>query len=137
MLPDQYAREDEVCPVREELLGELYRASKLGLPVLLSTVAPDIRVLLALFCYRRSHLHTIGLAIAADCDEDELVRSGGPVGAALFAKSRESPQPRPVASHYAQRRKITLATGPLRKMARIDNELDEEASESVPAVRCS
>jgi hypothetical protein len=134
MLADRHAPEDEVCPVCDELLGELYSASKLGLPVLVATVAPDIRAMLALFCYRRSHLHTMGLAIAASCDEEDLVRSGGRVGAALFARSREAPQPPPVESHYTNRRRITLATGPLRKMAPIDDEPDEDVSEPVPVV---
>ena len=128
MLADQHASEDEVCPVCDELLGELYSASKLGLPVLVATVAPDIRAMLALFCYRRSHLHSMGLAIAASCDEDDLVRSGGRVGTALFTRSREAPQPPPLPSQSANRRKITLATGPLRIIAPIDDEPDVEAS---------
>ena len=126
MLTDRYKSEDEVCPVCDELLGELYSASKLGLPVLVASVAPDIRAMLALFCYRRSHLHTMGLAIAASCDEGDLVRAGGRVGAVLFARSREAPPPPPVASHYANRQNITLATGPLRKMDPIDDGPDEE-----------
>jgi hypothetical protein len=40
---------------------------------LVASVAPDIRALLALYCYRRSHLHTRGVAIAASCDQDDLV----------------------------------------------------------------
>ena len=125
---------DEVCPVRDELLGELYKASKLGLPVLVSTVPTDVRSMLALFCYRRSHLHTLGLVIAASCDEDDLVKWGGRLGAAIFVKSREAPQPKPVESNYATRRKITLATGPLRKMLPFDDEPDEEAGEPIQTV---
>jgi hypothetical protein len=37
----QFMIGDEICPVREELLGELYSASKLGMPVLVATVPPD------------------------------------------------------------------------------------------------
>jgi hypothetical protein len=85
--------------------------------------------MLALFCYRRSHLHTLGLAIAASCHEDDLVRLGGRLGAALFARSREAPQPQPVESHFTNRRKVTLATGQRRTMPPIDNEPDDEASE--------
>jgi hypothetical protein len=90
MLPHQHVFEDDVCPVRDELLGELYSASKVGLPVLIATVTPDLRAQLALFCYHRSHLHTIGLAIAASCDEDDLVQLGGTVGASLYAPSRHT-----------------------------------------------
>jgi hypothetical protein len=124
---------DDICPVREELLGELYGASKLGLPVLVATVPPDARAMLALFCYRRSHLHELGLAIAASCDEDDLVRWGARLGAVVFAKSREAPPSLPaVSSPY--RREITLATGPLRTMLPIDDDSDEEIDESVMAV---
>ena len=48
MLPHQHVFEDDVCPVRDELLGELYSASKVGLPVLIATVTPDLRAQLAL-----------------------------------------------------------------------------------------
>ena len=91
MLPDRRMPEDEVCPVRDELLGELYCAAEHGVSDLVASVAPDIRALLALYCYRRSHLHTRGVAIAASCDQDDLVRWGGHVGAFLFARSREAP----------------------------------------------
>jgi hypothetical protein len=129
MLPHQHMLEDDVCPVRDELLGELYSASKVGLPILIATVTPDLRAQLALFCYHRSHLHTIGLAIAASCNEDDLVQLGGTVGASLYARSREAPSPAPVASHYTNRRKITLATGPVREMPAFE-EPDDEATES-------
>jgi hypothetical protein len=126
MLPDRRIPEDEVCPVRDELLGELYRADEHGVSDLVASVAPDIRALLALYCYRRSHLHMRGVVIAASCDQDDLVRSGGRVGAFLFARSREAASPASVASFFGTRRTVTLATGPLRKMLPIDDEPDEE-----------
>jgi hypothetical protein len=129
MLADQYMLDNEVCPVRDELLGELYGASKHGLPALLATVPPTVRAMLALFCYHRSHLHSMGLVIAASCDEDDLVRLGGRVGSNLYSRAREAPEPPPLASHNANRRKITLATGTLRNMAPIDDEPDDEFSE--------
>ena len=64
--------DSDPCPVPDEMLGELYRASKAGLPELIATVSPDVRAALALYCYRRGHLKGIGLAIASTCD---LVRS--------------------------------------------------------------
>src|SRR5437870_1143230 len=129
MLPHRQMSEDEVCPVRDELLGELYHADENCISDLVAIVAPDIRAHLALYCYRRSHLHTRGLAIAASCDEDDLVRSGGHVGAFLFARSREAPGPAPIASAFITRRTVTLATGPLRKMLPIDDEPDQEDCE--------
>ena len=132
MLPDPYTADEDVCPVRDELLGELYRSNKLGLPVLVATVPPHLRAMLALFCYRRSHLHSLGLAIAASCEEDDLVRLGGRVGANLHARSREV-QPAPLAPLNSNRRKITLASGQLRTMAPLVDEPDDEA-EPAPAV---
>jgi hypothetical protein len=125
MMPDPSTREEEICPVSDDLLGVLYRSDKQGIAELVETVAPNIRVLLALFCYPRSHLHTMGLAIAATCEEEDLVRFGGRVGAILYARSREAPQLGSVPSHAAERRRITLATGPLRQMIPLDDELDE------------
>src|SRR4051794_11886704 len=135
MLSDSHVLGDEICPVREELLGELYSASKLDMPIVVTALAPDTRASLALFCYRRSHLRTMGLAIAAACDEDDLVRSGGMVGANLFARSRETPQKTNGAK--ANRRNITLATGSLRNVSPIDEEPEEELRDSVALVHCA
>ena len=123
---------EDVCPVREELLGELYRANKHGLPVLVATVPPQLRAMLALFCYRRSHLHSLGLAIAASCEEDDLIRLGGRVGMTLATRSREE-QPPALAPSNAKR-KITLATGLLRTMAPLEDEPDDgDLAEAAPA----
>ena len=124
---------DDVCPVRDELLGELYRANDLCVPGFVYTLAPDIRASLALFCYRRSHLHSIGLAIAAGCDKDSLVWAGGSVGAFVFACSREA-SPREVQSPRADRRKITLATGVLRMFADDDDMALETPTGPLPLV---
>jgi hypothetical protein len=50
---------------------------------------------------RRSHLEKAGLAVAAICNEEELVAAGGLLGRSLFVKSRNtgsgagnSPQPK-------------------------------------------
>ena len=53
MLAGRRMPEEEVCPVRDELLGELYHADENCVSDLVATVAPDIRVLLALYCYHR------------------------------------------------------------------------------------
>jgi hypothetical protein len=107
---------DDVCPIRDELLGELCRADDLFVPDFVHSLAPDVRASLALFCYRRGHLHSMGLAIAASCDKDDLVSAGGNVGAFIFACSREAARQK-LMSPRADRRKITLATGVLRVFA--------------------
>jgi hypothetical protein len=110
--------------VRDELLGELCRADDVFVPGFVYSLAPDVRASLALFCYRRTHLHSIGLAIAASCDEDSLVWAGGSVGAFVFACSRQA-SPREVQSPRTDRRKITLATGVLRMFANDDEMVQE------------
>ena len=116
--------DSDPCPVTDDLLGELYRANKNGLPELIATVSPDVRAALAMYCYRRGHLKSIGLAIASTCDIYDLETVGGTAGAALFARSREVAPAAPVASQYVARQKITLASGSLRKSLPIDEDVE-------------
>jgi len=125
--------DSDPCPVTDDLLGELYRANKNGLPELIATVSPDVRAALAMYCYRRGHLKSIGLAIASTCNLYDLETVGGTAGAALYARSREAAPPPPVASQYVARQKITLASGSLRKSLPIDEEVElDDAPESDP-----
>jgi hypothetical protein len=125
--------DSDPCPVTDDLLGELYRASKNGLPELIETVSPDVRAALALYCYRRGHLKGIGLVIASTCEKYDLETHGGTAGAALHARAREVAPATPTASHYVARQKITLASGSLRKSLPIDQEADlDDDVESEP-----
>ena len=125
MLPEhRVLLEDEPCPVADQMLGEMYRASAHGLNKLIATVSPTARALLAVYCYRRAHLASIGLAIAATCEKDELIWLGGNAGAVLYERSREAPKSAPIDAHAAGRRKITLATEPFRQLSPIEDEED-------------
>jgi hypothetical protein len=94
----------------EELIGRLYRANESTVFDLLPELSLQDRAYLAMFCYRKSHLHRIGLAIAATCDENVLVQTWGTaLGQTLFAQSREAP-PAPQRVPGQHRAKITLAT---------------------------
>ncbi len=103
MFSSRDAYENDFCPVRDELLGEMYRASESGLPKLVESVSSDVRARLALFCYRKSHLHSLALAIAASCSERDLIQFGGRVGSTIYALSREAPAVR--VRHRAARRR--------------------------------
>ena len=134
MIPSRDAYDSDTCPVRDELLGEMYRASEHGLPMLVATVSPQVRAMLALFCYRRSHLHSLALSIAASCSERDLVNIGGRVGSTLYALSREAPASRAAPStSYGGRKPITLSTKPLSTFAPLDDELDDDVTEAVTA----
>jgi hypothetical protein len=102
---------EEFCPVSDALLGRLYRASPDGLSLLVKSVPPETRAALAFYCYRRAHLESIGLAIAATCDEWDLTNHAGRAGLELFAKSR-APCCAP-AGEINTRKNVTLASGAL------------------------
>jgi hypothetical protein len=132
MFSSRDAYESDFCPVRDELLGEMYRASESGLPRLVESVSPEARARLALFCYRRSHLHSLAVAIAASCSERELVEVGGRVGSTLYALSRAGTA-KSTPSLSGGRKPITLSTKPLSVLAPLDDELDDDFTEAVPA----
>ncbi len=133
MFSSRDAYENDFCPVRDELLGEMYRASESGLPKLVESVSSDVRARLALFCYRKSHLHSLALAIAASCGERDLIEFGGRVGSTLFALSRQAPAARAALSSPNGRKPITLSTKPLSAIAPLDDELDVDFAEAVTA----
>jgi hypothetical protein len=131
MFSSRDAYDNERCPVRDELLGEMYRANEHGLARLVESVSSDVRAQLALFCYRRSHLHSLALSIASSCSERELIRIGGRVGATLYAQSREpTERARPTSGG---RKPITLSTKPLSTFAPIEDEVEEDVVEAVTA----
>jgi len=129
MWSSREAFENDFCPVQDDLLGAMYRANENGLPQLVESVSSDVRAMLALFCYRRSHLHSLALSIAASCDERELIQLGGRVGSTLYALSHGAVAARPVASSsYGNRKAITLSTKPLTTFSPVvDDELDDDA----------
>src|SRR5712672_1801538 len=126
MFSSRDAFENDFCPVRDELLGQMYRANANGLPVLVDSVSSDVRAMLALFCYRRSHLHSLALAIAASCNERDLIQLGGRVGSTLYALSRQPAARATSSTSYGNRKPITLSTKPLSTFAPIEDDLDEE-----------
>jgi hypothetical protein len=104
------AQIDDDQAVPEDLIGRLYRASESTVFDLLPELSLQDRAYLAMFCYRKSHLHRIGLAIAATCDESVLVQTWGTaLGQTLYAQSRQPP-PVPQRLPGQHRSKVTLAT---------------------------
>jgi hypothetical protein len=133
MFSSREAFENDFCPVRDELLGEMYRANEHGLARLVESVSSEVRAMLALFCYRRSHLHALALSIAARCSERELIYFGGRVGSALYGLSRSPAARVAPPSAYGHRKPITLSTKPLSTFSPLEDDLDEEFAEAVTA----
>jgi len=127
MWSSRQAFENDRCPVSDDLLGAMYRANENGLPHLVASVPSDVRAMLALFCYRRHHMHTLAISIASSCSERELIEQGGRVGSTLYALAQDAQSPRGGAvSAYSNRKAITLSTKPLSTLAPLDDDLDDE-----------
>ena len=131
MLSSRDAFAKDACPVEDELLGSLYRASPQGLPELVLSVPAETRAMLALFCYRRSHMQELALAIASTCELRDLVQWGGTLGSAIYSMAQQTAA-KSVATETTGRRRVTLSTAPLSTFARLDDDLDDQV-EPVPA----
>ena len=128
--PASQIDDDQTVP--DELIGRLYRATESSVFDLLPELSVQDRAYLAMFCYRKSHLHRIGLAIAATCDENVLVQTWGTaLGQTLFAQSREAP-PAPQRVPGQHRSKITLATLGSPSWVASEDDADDEAGFTIP-----
>ena len=94
-----------------DALSWLYRAAASTAADAVAALSASERARLAVYCYGRAHLNTIGLAIAAQCDVDQLIAaSHSPtVGRTLFEQSRDASL-RIEKPAYGRRVTITLAT---------------------------
>jgi hypothetical protein len=96
--------------VSEQILSRLYRADEEGISDILSSLSRSQRAELAVFCYARSHLRTIGLAIADTCNLAELIEASGSNALAqtLLAQAHS---PRAATERLpGGRRRVTLST---------------------------
>jgi len=93
----------------DSLIGRLYRADERTILEVIAPLEPHRRAGLAAFCYRRSHLHGVGLTIAATCEQLTLMQVlGTAVGTVLYTQAHA----RKMTAHRApgsNRPKITLA----------------------------
>jgi hypothetical protein len=119
--------DDQVVP--EELVGRLYGATQGAIMDMLDQFSPSDRANLAMYCYRKSHLHEIGLQIAATCDQATLEKTWGTaLGKVLYLQSRERPVGPPKVT--SARSKITLARSAGVDFVAADlsdDEIDDEA----------
>jgi hypothetical protein len=106
---------EEFCPVSENFLGRLYRSSPEGLAVLVRTIPPNTRAMLAYYCSRRAHLETLGLAIASTCPQEDLYNVAGKAGWDLFARAQVEAFEPAGPQREKSRQGVTLASGSLCK----------------------
>jgi hypothetical protein len=109
--------------VSDELIGRIYRAGPTRAGEEVAALSGAQRANLAAFCYARSHLHEIGLAIAAGCELHDLLDAAGKAGSMLHAQSRDhvaAAEPTPV----TRKRAISLARfAPMRAFTVIEGGL--------------
>jgi hypothetical protein len=102
---------DDEDVVPEKLITSLYSAGEDNALRLSANLTPNQRALIAAYCYRRSHLHRLGLVIAGTCDQATLTRvMGASLGSMVFVQSRERDLGSAGAS--GSRAKVTLARLP-------------------------
>ena len=134
MFSSRDAFENDFCPVRDELLGEMYRANENGLPNWWRASLPRSGP-----CWRCSAIAEAictrwRSAIAASCNERELILFGGRVGSdPLRAFPRSAGGALGVVIAYGHRKPITLSTKPLSTFSPIEDELDDDFAEAVTA----
>jgi hypothetical protein len=122
----RYPEWDDEDIIPEALVAQLYRIGEDAAVNLTVGLPPYRRALVAAYCYRRSHLHRLGLSIASTCDRSTLVRVLGVIpGTALFVQSRRLAYA-PLSPGY--RSKISLSKG-LRRPAYLRLVVPEEAAE--------
>src|ERR1700730_17078483 len=96
--------------VSDELIGQLHRAGAENVRGIVESFSPDQRAAIAGYCWRRAHLRSVGLAVAAHCGERSLNHALGPIGVGiLFLQSRQQIM-NEIKGPTFDRRKITLAT---------------------------
>jgi hypothetical protein len=116
--------DEDIIP--EMLIAQLYRIGEDAAVNLTVGLPPYRRALVAAYCYRRSHLHRLGLSIAATCDRSTLMHVLGAIpGTALFVQSRRLDHAPPPLGY---RQKVSLSKG-VRRPAYLRLVVPAEAAE--------
>jgi hypothetical protein len=80
---------EESCPVPEDVFQQVHGAEPPNAVAIAASLPEDQRASLAVFCYRKRHLHELGLMIASTCDCPSLIEAAGAGGRTIFEQSRD------------------------------------------------
>ncbi len=89
VFPASASYEDELCPVPEEIFSEVAGGTPPNAVEVANALPEAQRAHLAVFCYRKRHLHELGLMIASTCSCNALMEVAGVGGRIIFEQSRE------------------------------------------------
>lgn len=111
-LPLESLLNEDTGPIPEALFREIKQAQTPNAVEIAGSLPEGQRAQLAVFCYRKRHLHELGLRIASTCSLNALLKAAGAGGEVIFKQSRDpdvtlAKEAIP-ASHAS--RPITLAT---------------------------
>ena len=76
------------CPVDLATLNRLRGAEGSEVVGSVASLAEEVRIKLALYCYNRSHLRPLGLTVASTVAPELLAKIGGTLGEVLAEQSR-------------------------------------------------
>ena len=111
-LPLESQLNEDTGPVSEKMFREINGAQTPNAVEIAATLPEGQRAQLAVFCYRKRHLHDLGLRIASTCGLNALLQAAGTGGEVIFKQSRDPDatlaKETVPASHAS--RPITLAT---------------------------
>lgn len=88
-LPNKIDLNEDTGPVSEEVFQELTGTSPPNAVDIAASLPEAQRAALAVFCYRKRHLHALGLMIASTCSCAALVQAAGTGGEVIFNQSRD------------------------------------------------
>ena len=105
---NRYRPNEPTSPVPLDVLSLLLRSDEARVAEIVQQLTGGQRAALAVYCFARAHMRTLGLLIARNCTERTLVAVGGTMGQTLFdqADNSESFDAGPV--EY-RKHKVTLA----------------------------
>lgn len=105
---NRYRPNEPTSPVPLELLALLMRSDKTRVAEIVQQLSGGQRAALAIYCFARAHMRSLGLQIARSCTERTLVAVGGTMGQTLFDQIGNSETFDVGPSQY-RTRKVTLA----------------------------
>ncbi|MDZ7823736.1 MAG: hypothetical protein U5K75_06620 [Ahrensia sp.] len=89
-LPKRLDINERVCPIPEQVFGELRKSNPADAALIASSLPEAQRAQLVEFCYKRTHLHHLALIIASSCSRQALVTALGRSGELVFEQSRDA-----------------------------------------------
>ncbi|KAB0678101.1 hypothetical protein [Aureimonas leprariae] len=107
-MTSRYRPNEPTSPVPLDVLSLLMRSEEARVAEIVRQLSGGQRAALAVYCFARAHMRSLGLQIARHCEGRTLVAVGGPMGQTM-ADQVESGEAFDVGPYQHGKRKVTLA----------------------------